>query len=205
MHTLKNRNDIQETNKILSTILFFSNNYHLANKINTTLQKNNYGSLLIITDEDTMLPLLKSPYIKIIDYQYKSKWVDINSPLINANKSSTLLFSEKEINNHNLNVQQFTRTHIINHRLLTILNKKSNLNQHRTYTQSLDYENLTKSEKVVFTMICSGKTNQEISQELCRSIHTVKTHIYNCYRKLNVSNRIQAINKMHEMSDEFTN
>lgn len=51
---------------------------------------------------------------------------------------------------------------------------------------------LTKQETLVLEAIVAGKTNPEIGNELCISIHTVKIHIENIYRKLNVHNKIQA-------------
>lgn len=41
-------------------------------------------------------------------------------------------------------------------------------------------------------MLSSGLTNPEIAQELFVSVNTVKTHIKNIYRKLNVNNRREA-------------
>lgn len=51
---------------------------------------------------------------------------------------------------------------------------------------------LTPREKEILGMIASGDTNDEIVKELCISLHTVKTHIYNIYKKVKVSNRTQA-------------
>jgi DNA-binding CsgD family transcriptional regulator len=51
---------------------------------------------------------------------------------------------------------------------------------------------LTPREKEVLGMIGSGATNDDIVKELCISLHTVKTHIYNIYKKVKVSNRTQA-------------
>ncbi len=51
---------------------------------------------------------------------------------------------------------------------------------------------LTPREKEVLGMIGSGASNDEIVKELCISLYTVKTHIYNIYKKVKVSNRTQA-------------
>ncbi|EFN7310783.1 LuxR family transcriptional regulator, partial [Escherichia coli] len=40
-------------------------------------------------------------------------------------------------------------------------------------------------------MVSVGMTNQEISQQLQRSIHTINTHIKNIFQKNKISNRTQ--------------
>jgi LuxR family transcriptional regulator, positive regulator of biofilm formation len=51
---------------------------------------------------------------------------------------------------------------------------------------------LTGREKQVLSCIASGYTNQDIADELDISMHTVKTHIHNTYKKINANNRLQA-------------
>lgn len=51
---------------------------------------------------------------------------------------------------------------------------------------------LSPREKEILQIISEGMKNAEISAELAISLNTVKTHIYNIYKKIGVSNRLQA-------------
>ena len=51
---------------------------------------------------------------------------------------------------------------------------------------------LTLREIGVLTMVAAGSKNAVIADKLCISPHTVKTHIYNIFKKIDVPNRLQA-------------
>jgi LuxR family transcriptional regulator of csgAB operon len=51
---------------------------------------------------------------------------------------------------------------------------------------------LTRREAEILTMVAVGSTNDEIADELCISPKTVKAHLYNTFKKLNVTSRLQA-------------
>ncbi len=53
----------------------------------------------------------------------------------------------------------------------------------------------TPREKEIFFHLTKGMTNKEISVVTHLSVDTIKTHLRNIYRKLNVKNRSQAINQ----------
>ena len=55
---------------------------------------------------------------------------------------------------------------------------------------------LTKREKEMLKLVIKGYTNQEIAGNLCISVYTVKMHIYNIFKKLNISNRSAIANKL---------
>lgn len=53
-------------------------------------------------------------------------------------------------------------------------------------------EKLTDREKEVLILVAKGKSNKEIAQELTVSITTVKSHVTNILRKLDLPSRTQA-------------
>lgn len=58
---------------------------------------------------------------------------------------------------------------------------------------------LSKQEEKVLTVLAGGRMYKEIAGELNISINTVKKHLKNVYRKLEVSNRKHAASTLHEM------
>lgn len=55
-----------------------------------------------------------------------------------------------------------------------------------------DGARLTNREMQVLAHVCTGLSNDEISESLHLSPHTVKTHLYRIFKKIDVSNRFQA-------------
>jgi len=50
---------------------------------------------------------------------------------------------------------------------------------------------ITGREIEIITLVCRGKTNREIADDLCISPQTVKDHNYNIFRKTGIKNRTQ--------------
>ena len=55
--------------------------------------------------------------------------------------------------------------------------------------ESFKLESLTKQEQNILTLILENKSNKEIADRLFVSVSTVKTHINNIFKKLNVQSR----------------
>ena len=51
---------------------------------------------------------------------------------------------------------------------------------------------LTRRETEILELMAIGATNDDIAEKLCISPNTVKTHIYNIFKKIKVPNRLQA-------------
>jgi LuxR family transcriptional regulator of csgAB operon len=65
-------------------------------------------------------------------------------------------------------------------------------NSHRRSSPERQPLPLTSREQEILKLIARGVTNDEIADLLFISRHTVKTHLYNTFKKINVPNRLQA-------------
>lgn len=57
-----------------------------------------------------------------------------------------------------------------------------------------EHKLLTAREMEILHLLTTGAKNTDIADELSLSVHTIKTHIYHIYKKLDVANRTQAVN-----------
>ncbi len=60
---------------------------------------------------------------------------------------------------------------------------------------------LTNREKEILRMIKDGMSNSAVSESLSLSEHTVKSHLYNIYKKIGVRNRMEASNWARDQED----
>ncbi|WP_432474671.1 LuxR C-terminal-related transcriptional regulator [Amphritea sp. HPY] len=81
----------------------------------------------------------------------------------------------------------------VEQQLLSLSKKQSGSNLPRSI--QLPFEQITKREMEVLLLITQGQSNQEIADSLFVGISTVKTHINNIFKKLDVSSRKHAIEK----------
>lgn len=63
------------------------------------------------------------------------------------------------------------------------------LKKSRAKTSEISKDQLTKQEQNILELLLDEKTNKEIAEALFVSISTVKTHVNNIYKKLNVNSR----------------
>ena len=62
-----------------------------------------------------------------------------------------------------------------------------------TISQADNFNSLTKREKDVLLLVTQGESNKSIAEKLVLSEVTVKSHLCNIFKKLNVTNRTQAV------------
>lgn len=60
-----------------------------------------------------------------------------------------------------------------------------------------DFFDLSEREVEIVKLLAKGFRYKEISDQLCISHATVRTHIYNIYKKLHVQSRTDALNKLY--------
>lgn len=60
-------------------------------------------------------------------------------------------------------------------------------------------ESITEREQEILGLIASGMTNKQIAERLVLAPGTVRAHTANIYRKLDVSNRMQAVARVKEL------
>lgn len=65
--------------------------------------------------------------------------------------------------------------------------------EHRREPRELDRIHLTRREHEVLALLCEGASNKVIARRLRISSATVKVHVSNIFRALQVSNRLQAV------------
>lgn len=177
-----------------NSILFFGTNNTFVSDLHKNLSSNTHHNIIQVEDDCIMATLLPSQCLKIIDYPSTKKWVKENLSLIHDNQLN-IIFTNTQPNEIAGIVHCFDSKASLEEIISSIKLKLKSPKLHNNYHSTIF--NLTPKEKLVYSMIMEGKSNKEIAGCICRSIHTVKTHIYNLYQKLDVNNRVQAINKSY--------
>jgi len=67
-----------------------------------------------------------------------------------------------------------------------------------------ELDGLSKREQIVLQNLSEGFMYKEIAENLSISIHTVRSHVHNIYEKLHVSNRTEALRKVHQQGRLFS-
>lgn len=79
-------------------------------------------------------------------------------------------------------------------RLLHHFFNKHRQNSGKSQVSPISSIQLTGREKEILRMIKDGMSNSAVSESLDLSEHTVKSHLYNIYKKIGVRNRMEASN-----------
>ncbi|PQA91561.1 DNA-binding response regulator [Chryseobacterium shigense] len=71
----------------------------------------------------------------------------------------------------------------------------------RKLPENKEVDDLTEREKEILELLSKGLLYKEIADQKFISIDTVKKHVGNIYRKLHVSNKVEAINKFNHFKN----
>lgn len=153
----------------------------ISEKLNSS---NNFLYSNLIQIEEPITPINKLINYLTLNYTEnvakQSIDIEVNNYIYNIKIATTPL---PELNNKikNYNFAIITRT----------------INKNKFSKNKLkDLYNLTDRELEIIELIKQGYSNNEISKLLYLSLNTVKTHITNIYKKLNVNNRTSLVSKL---------
>lgn len=68
-----------------------------------------------------------------------------------------------------------------------------------------DILSLSKQERKILDSLSTGNMYKEIARDFNISINTVKKHLKNIYRKLEVPNRLHAVEKLNQSDNNSLN
>ena len=82
-------------------------------------------------------------------------------------------------------------------KFLSLSSQIKDLSRNKSAELSTLIDELTERQRKVYDLIISGKTNKEIMTELFIEQSTLKTHINQIYKKLNIKSRIELKSKVN--------
>ncbi len=81
-----------------------------------------------------------------------------------------------------------------------LMRKNETIGPFQPNIRAINALRLSERELQVLQKLAEGLSNQDIADQLYVSVNTVKTHLKNGFSKLEVNSRLQAINKLKELS-----
>lgn len=174
-------NDSEKGRRLLDDII----EYCRANSIKTYLVDSLIYMILLLSDDlknskREVFSYLREAIYYSIDNNYLMPYVLSGDKLLKI----IILMKNDESITFTTNERKFVN------KLFDIDKIKNNSNK----------EILSNREKEVLQVLSQGLSNKEIAENLNISLATVKTHIIKIYSKLNVSSRVQAVEKAKKLS-----
>lgn len=114
-----------------------------------------------------------------VEYLYKAVEIGVKGYVLKDSESDVLIKAIRSIYDGDSYIQP---------NMASLLFKKMNNDD----SAVMDNSRLTKREVEVLKLITQGMLNKEIAHKLCISEKTVKNHVSNIFKKIEVSDRTQA-------------
>lgn len=135
--------------------------------------------LEVIKQEDINVKVLILTIHNEIEYLYKAVEIGVNGYVLKDSESDVLIKAIRSIYGGESYIQP---------NMASLLFKKIN----GELDNQVKHNKLTKREIEVLKLITQGMLNKEIADQLCISEKTVKNHVSNIFKKIEVSDRTQA-------------
>lgn len=114
-----------------------------------------------------------------VEYLYKAVEIGVKGYVLKDSESDVLIRAIRSVNEGDTYIQP---------NMASLLFKKMNNDE----SNNVQNSKLTKREIEVLKLITEGMLNKEIAHRLCISEKTVKNHVSNIFKKIEVSDRTQA-------------
>lgn len=137
------------------------------------------------------VPKAGTPEVQQVIEQFSDQLFYTNDPLTLHYGGSRFEFYVNSFVSSNSNLSKVEMLYLV----FLFCNEQQALSGYRPSESHL----LTKREWELVSLIAEGRTNSQIAEEMVISIHTVKTHILNVYKKLEVNNRISLLHRLLEL------
>ncbi|EJD0684248.1 helix-turn-helix transcriptional regulator [Vibrio parahaemolyticus] len=209
---------MMNTNTTNNTVLLFTFNNIQGRGLQTAIEQNLEKTVLLTQGADVNLPSTRDEhYVAIVDSslpelpevkQTLSELEHVDATvLVNAEPNlrieslltwsnlKGLFYFEDDFDKVMmglkgiLNGENWLSRDILNQLIGHLLSLNNTVDELET---KLEME-LTRREQQVLSALCQGGSNLDIADSLFVSEHTVKSHLYSIFRKLEVKNRMQTI------------
>lgn len=154
------------------------------------------GEFFDIVLLDVMMPNMNG-WDTLKTIRKKSKTKDIPVIMLTAVNEDQKMISGLKIGADDYIVKPFILPNLLA-RIEAVL-RRANRNkqvlkpENVTINQADNFNSLTKREKDVLLLVTQGESNKSIADKLVLSEVTVKSHLNSIFKKLNVTNRTQAV------------
>ena len=139
----------------------------------------------------TATPLYRNIYAKQ-GVHYAMRIYIIHDGHTIANVTSFRTKAQGDFTDHEIEIARVLAPHLTQ-KLVSLLTATPSKHMTATNIEAFDKYRLTPKEREVIGLILDDMNDDEIADKLSISRATLKTHIYNIYRKTNVKNRLQLI------------
>lgn len=161
-----------------------------------------FGVFLVVTAAMSLVERLAYPIKESLPLGegYKtfvlSGWSLFDDVFIVAITALTICFSVDAVREHTAKrIQQLVKEELLAFESTKEMYKRDDVQQR--LEAFCANSGITNREKEILVLVLDGKSNRAIAQELFISEGTVKIHVHNIYRKLNISRRSDLISSFH--------